>query len=230
MRVGIMGAPGSGKTTAALTFPKPIVLSYDSKEPEGTTIVPFFDKEFETSLTRDMPNNYKGVRGALLKWLRTEARRAESGTTFILDSWTHLFNALDIWHEAMAPVLFMTKSREIDAYAAHRDRLLFAQEIFREIKSLPYTFVITFHEQIDRDSDGRPTGFLKPLMKGQFADQAASHLSIFVRQVIIQGPRYVWDVGASPIFHSILPVNFKRVELIENRYIPASYQELVKRL
>lgn len=230
MRVGIMGFPGSGKTTAALTFPNPIVLSYDSKEPKGCDIIPFYNSEFEKEMSNGLPLRYSGVRGALLKWLHEEAPKAPQGTTFILDSWTHMMNALDIWHNKMANILFASKrTKEVDTFEIHADRLLFAQEVMKEIKSLPYTFVITFHEQVERDENGRPTGMLKPLMKGQFSDQIASYMSVFIRQTIYNGT-YVWEVVSTGNFHSILPPEFKKVDLINGKYIPANYNELIKRL
>ena len=33
IRMGLIGAPGTGKTTFALTFPNPLVIDYDGKLP-----------------------------------------------------------------------------------------------------------------------------------------------------------------------------------------------------
>lgn len=232
IRFGIIGAPGTGKTTFALTFPNPLVLDYDGKLPPGTISVPFSNQQWlraQTTWKRPSQVNFAD-RDALNYWLRIEGPKLPPDTTVILDSWTSVMNRLDMWHDAVKHQLFYSeKKKEVDGFAVHADRISFAVEVFNLFKALPCNFVVTMHEQIERNDEGLPTGNIKPLMKGQFADQMAAHLTGFFRMGfdLAKFPEtkgYCVKVKADRVWKPITPPGFNCAD----EFIHASYQHFVK--
>ena len=231
IRLGVIGAPGTGKTTFAMTFPNVLVLDFDGKLPPGTRAVPFYNQKWlkeQKSWMRPSSVNFAD-RDALAYFLRNEAPRLSPDTTLVVDSWTSIMNRLDMWHEAVKHTLFYSeKKKEVDGFAVHADRITFAVEIFNLFKNLPCNLIITMHEQIERNEDGLPTGSIKPLMKGQFADQMAAHLTGFFRMAFDPGCKetngYCLKVKADRVWRPITPPGF----VCPTELLPASYNHFVK--
>jgi len=226
IRLGLIGKPGAGKTTAALTFPNPLVLDRDKKLPPGAAVksIPFYNTAFS--------KKFGGDREALVNFLTKEApSKIPPNMTMIIDSWTMFMNCFDLWADSVSTSMFWSaKKNEVDGFAIHADRINYAVEIMTALKQLPHNFIINFHEQIEREKTGpnagKPSGNIKPLMKGQFADQAAAHMTDFFRQVIIRDKStsklsYIWEVLPSDEFFPI--TSFKSPD----RYIPATYEALM---
>jgi len=88
------GIPFSGKTTAALSFPNPLVLNLDRKIPrEGVPSVPFHDDAFvESVIKRVNPMHPVNRRDAFTLWLQANMARLKP-YTIIVDSITALETA-----------------------------------------------------------------------------------------------------------------------------------------
>lgn len=90
----IAGAPFAGKTTAALSFPNPLVLNLDRKVPKaGVPTVPFHDDAFVESIVRRAnPMHPVNRRDAFSLWLQANIGRLKD-YTIVLDSITALETA-----------------------------------------------------------------------------------------------------------------------------------------
>ena len=218
IRLGIIGAPGTGKTTGALTFPDPIVLDFDNKCPPGVRSIPFYKPDVLKHWLKSKSSIDYGPRNGLIDFLKTEATTYPKGTTIILDSWTSIMNTLDLWQDANKSFIYWSdKKKEVDGFALHADRLAMAVEIVLAIKPLACNVIICIHEQIERDDKGNALSTIKPLMKGQFADQMAAHLTGFFRALhkesFPENNGYYWKVKADSIFRPITPPGFHVPEL-----------------
>lgn len=229
IRMGLIGAPGTGKTTFALTFPNPLVIDYDGKLPPGTRSIPFCNRTWlrgQSKWRRESSVNFAD-RDALIYFLREEAPKLPPDTTLILDSWTSVMNRLDMWQDAVkTQVYWSEKKKEVDGFAIHGDRISMAVEIFNLFKGLNCNFIVTMHEQVERTDDGLLTGGIKPLMKGQFADQMAAHLTAFFRmgfdKTFTDTNGYCVKVKADKIWRPITPPGFKVPANVDG--IHASYK------
>lgn len=214
IRLGLIGAPGTGKTTAARTFPNPIWLDEDNKCPPDVQSIPLYDPAVARKFVKLRSAIDYGPRQGLIDFLKHEGPKFPSDVTLIHDSWTSTMNKLDTWQAANASQLYWsTKKNEVDGFALHGDRLAMAVEITNAYKSLKCNIIVCIHEQIERDKDGNPLSSIKPLMKGQFADQMAAHLTSFFRQCHSDkwptNKGYYWRVKADSIFKPITPHGFK---------------------
>ena len=218
VRMGLIGTPGTGKTTAALTFPNPIVLDFDRICPPGALSIPFYDRDTRRKWLKAKSAIDYGPRDGLIDFLKYEAPKFGPETTLIVDSWTSFMNMFDTWQEANKESIYWSvKKNEVDGRALHGDRLTLAVEFATAIKELRCNIIVTMHEIIERDKDGNPLSSIKPIMKGQFADQMALHLTAFFRQ--LQSPKwagnsgYYWKVKPDDVFKPKTPHGFKVPEL-----------------
>ena len=190
IRLGLQGAPNAGKTTAALTFPGIVVADFDNKLSETNafyagkklneiTIIPFYNAEFVDKLKpRGHPAYAPNKRDAFKFWLSTEAPKLQADQTLFIDSWTMLQAAFD-QQQGYEPAV--TRKGEIDKFVFWDKKLEFSKDVCERLKTLNCHVVVTFHETIERDDEGKPTGKMKPVMQGQFADQIAGHFNNWFR-------------------------------------------------
>jgi len=145
----------------------------------------------------------------------------------IIDSWTFFINRFNQWAKDVAPgyAPYLTKKDEVDGFAIHDDRIALGIDIMDAAKSIPCNLIINMHEQAERDSEGKLNGKIKPLMKGQFADQMPAHLTGFFRQVhrpeITENKGYCWQVLPDKSFNPITPPGF---DSKGKMFIPATYE------
>lgn len=212
---GIQGAPNSGKTHAALSFPNPIVFDFDKKLPPGIPCVPFWKPEFIDTLAKRRHPALPNRRDALIKYLNEMAPKLPTNFTIIIDSWTRVQDAFDQTAH-LAPIEYMTKGNDpsVDGFKIFRHKMDWSTQVIMALMSLPHTVVITFHEQVDRDEDGMPNGKTKPLMTGQFADKLAGYCSTMVRQDCTRDPKtgvpkWSWQVGQDRKFNPVVHPGYK---------------------
>lgn len=200
IRLGLLGAPGEGKTWSALTFPDPIVLNLDNKlggyqaaNPDSTVRVVNFTEELCVKILGcsnmgfNKPNNplYPlNVRDAVKKWLTMFGSGLTENETLVLDSWSTLQNRFDSQTQLPHEIAY-SKSGEEDKFYFWRMKQKYSGEITELLKTLKCNVVVTFHEVMDYDDDNRPTGKLKPLMQGGFAPQLAGQFTDFYRQICV---------------------------------------------
>ncbi len=231
-RVGIQGAPNTGKTWSALSFPNPLVINYDNKlgaHTHRTDVkqLPFYDPNFITDVLKKVGKPPPRA-GALVSWLRDEGHKLETDQTLIIDSWTMLVNAYHIELDANYP---RDKKGEKDTYAYWRMVKQFASTICEYLKGLSCNVVVLCHETIERNDDGKPTGKNKLLMTGSFSDELAGHFTDWFRAVvdptkdrpnnISPDVRYFWQTKGDATFDGGCSVPGI------DKLIPAHYNSLV---
>lgn len=224
---GFQGAPNSGKTTAALKFPNPLVLDFDKKLPPGVPSVDFWNPEVVQRITpcSIRPNR----RDALKKWLSEARTMLDPSTTVILDSYTTLMVDWDLHAEA-DPSPYLNKKGEVDGFEVHRQKLLYNNTIIERLSALPCRVIVTFHEQVERDEKGNATGKFRPLVSGQFGDQVAGRFSNFFRCNCVEDKDgkliYTWQIRSTNLFNAVRSPEYKFPE--DLKIIPAEYTELCK--
>ena len=231
IRLGIIGAPGSGKTMSANTFPNPVFLDRDDKVPPGARRIPFWKQATEDRFVDPQITSRKGPRWSLINFFKFYCKDFSPDTTLIIDSWTFFINRFNQWAQAVAPTYapYQTKKDEVDPWAIHDDRIALGIDIMDAAKTIPCNLIITMHEQAERDKESRLTGKVKPLMKGQFADQMPAHLTAFFRmhhkEDFKSNSGYCWQVLADKSFNPITPPTFNSKG---QAFIPATYESFKK--
>lgn len=170
-RLAIIGPPGSGKTTSLLTFPNLIIFDRDHKAPAGTTTIPAWNPDWADSLVKRTVKDVPNFRDAIKKWLRENHDKFEPEQTFALDSWTFIQDACDLQTHLEDDFMPANpKTGQKDGYWFWGQKLRYSKELCDFLKSMKCNVVVTFHETIDRDEQGRPNGKLRPMQDGSYKD------------------------------------------------------------
>lgn len=194
IRLGLQGAPFSGKTTASLTFPNPIILSFDRKvsahrHREDVILVPFHDVQFVgkyASWAQVEPVNRKD---ALLAWLRKEGVKIGPTQTLIIDGITAVEESFHSWFGHHESSLAVTKKGEIDSFVRWNMLKNYFEEIHLCCKSVPSNVIFICHETPLYDKDGKWSGKFRPLLAGQSGDKFGGNLTDFFRSHAIAKPK-----------------------------------------
>lgn len=201
-RVAIQGWGGTGKTTAALTFPNPVVLDFDnSVDPVNATcagrkleeiyVVPFYQQAFIDTIKRG-----SNRRDVFKSWLEQNVHKFETNQTLVLDSWTALQDEFD---KAWIPV--MTKRGELDEFAFWEAKQDYAREILTLLRQAVCNSVVIFHEVMETDDKGRATGKATPLMQGKFVNKLSGYFTDWVRAIAVDRsskPEFIKSLDLTP--------------------------------
>lgn len=194
IRFGIQGPPFSGKTTAALTFPNPIILSFDRKTNAhiaraDVINVPFYDPLYvDTIVKRDgiqCPCNRKD---ALLVWLDKHGSKLSNLQTLIIDGNTGIDEAYQDWWK-QNPQLGYTQGGQVNKFKEFTLKNEFFADIHVALKALKCHVVYICHETPERDKSGELTGKVRPLLSGQAGDKLASNMTDFLRAIVVSKPK-----------------------------------------
>lgn len=221
IRLGLQAAPNTGKTTSALTAPGVVVADFDNKLSASNalnagkkladiTIIPFYNAEFVDKLVpRGHPSLSPNKRDAFKKWLSVEAPKLQEDQTLLVDSWTMLQAAFDT-QQGYEPAL-NSRGGE-DKFVFWAKKVEYAKDVMERIKTLNCNVIVTFHETVERDDEGKVTGKTKPIMQGQFADQIAGHFTDYFRchavaklkdpanpRSEVIGTEYLWQTSSDNI-------------------------------
>ena len=217
--IGIQGEPNSGKTTAAIGWPSPIVMNFDKKLRSGVPEIPFWDNGWIHSRNNTKPPLYADRKSAILKWLRCEeVIKLPPTCTLIVDSFTMIDNA---WTEFVAnnKHAFYTKgdNPEYNGRAMFYAKQDYMVELFALFKSVPCPVIVLFHETAARDNKGNLNNKFRPLVSGgSFKDQLEGNLGMMLRMESRKG-RYYLQVKTNENFDAMLPDCYK---------IPADVKEI----
>lgn len=178
-RVGLIGVGGSGKTSMALTFPNPLVGDADRKCPDGTLTIPFGDPSWVNRTTGESNPAVPNIHEAVLRWILANIQKLSEHQTFILDSITIIDGNIDAWVESQ--IAAGRKPFANNKFAKWDHKLKYYHNLFEALKRAPCNVVVTFHEAPEYNSEGDPTGALKPICTGGFKDRFNNYLTVFLR-------------------------------------------------
>jgi hypothetical protein len=192
--VGLQGAPGTGKSTSALTFPNPMVLAAEN----GLTVfagvsdaiaIPFYDNDwvcsyaggiFKPKQQGALPNR----RDAIAHWLQNEGMKLEADQTCVVDSWTELQSCFDA-QQVLEPKI--TKQGGLDEYDFWEKKIDYSEKIMSLLHSLKCHVVVCFHEHAVRDpNSGVLLDKIAPLMQGKFVAKLKKYFPDYFRCVVEQ--------------------------------------------
>lgn len=193
IRSVFQGPAFSGKTTAALTFPNPVALSYDRKvtahqHRKDVIVVPFFDPEFVDKIhprsgTKNPPNR----KDALITWLNTEGMKLSKEQTLIADNCSEIEKAYHTWFDVNKH-LAVTKSGEKNEFIEWRLKNDYFDELHTLFKALKCNVIFIAHEAPDRDKKGELNGKFRPILTGQSGDKLGSNFTDYFRAFVITKP------------------------------------------
>lgn len=195
IRVCIQGAPFSGKTTAALTFPNPAILSLDRKtnahcDRADVIDIPFYDPAFVDSVFKRpglqcSPNR----KDALIKWLETEGLKLTAVQTLILDGSTGIEEAYHTWFEEVGKATAITGQGKINDFIEWRLKNSYFGDLHTALKALKCHVIYICHETPDRDSKGELNGKIRPLLSGQSGDKLGGNMTDMFRAITVTKPQ-----------------------------------------
>jgi hypothetical protein len=183
IRLGIQGPPFAGKTTAALSFPNPVILSFDKKlnnftDRKDIITIPFWNDSFIESIIPkvgiEAPVNRKD---AILKWIYTEGSKLTTIQTLIIDGSSFIEEAYHSWYRFNEDELSIARN----GYVEWNLKKSFFEELFNAFKTISCNLVYITHEVQDRDDKGRLNGKLRPLLAGQAGDKMAGNFTDWFR-------------------------------------------------
>lgn len=186
LRIGLQGYPKTGKTWAATTFPNPVFISFDrglvSHIGRSDIIeIPFYDLTYVSSLRRKgMANLVLDRKEALIVFLEQEGPKFSSSQTLVLDASTGIQSCYHQWWENNK-LEYATTGGQIDARKEWRLKLNYFTEIVMLLKSFKCNVIYITHEAPDEDDKGNLTGFVRPLLSGQFRNELQSHFTDWFR-------------------------------------------------
>lgn len=206
--IGIQGEPNTGKTTAAVSWPNPLLLDFDKKCPPGVSTIPFWDASWIHSYMKTKAPLFANRKQALIQWLREAGPGLPPDITLIVDSYTaveHSYGEYVSNNRAQ----FTTSSGEYNQRAMYLDKFNYNVELFALLKSAPCPVVITFHEQIARNEKGQPTGKYRTVVSsGQFKDVLEGCVGMLIRTLNEKG-RYILQVRSNDVFDAMIPPGYK---------------------
>lgn len=206
--IGIQGEPNAGKTTAATSWPNPLVLNFDKKLRPGILEVPFWNQAWVNEYMRLKPPLTASRSECLIKWLRAEGPKLPADITLVLDSFTMVEAS---WTEYVNNNrhVFYTKGGGNTA-PEYNQRAMFAAkqdyfiELFALLKSTSCPVVVTFHETIARNDKGQPTGKFRTLVSGgAFKDQLEGNLGMLIRLEQVKARRILY-VRSTDVFDAMI--------------------------
>lgn len=228
--IGIQGEPNTGKTTAAISWPNPLVLDLEKKLLLGIPCVELWDETTLREISGIKPPLPVSQKDVIITWLRAAGPKLPPETTLIVDSYTAVDNAWMLFVKAN-PQIFWNKDKEFNGREMFKQKLDFNLELFALLKSLPCTCVITFHETAERNEKGGLTGKYRTLVNGGgFKDQLEGHLGMLIRTTNKNG-KYILQVRSNHLFDAMISPDYKFPDGLTEIEIPpgsTAYAELSK--
>lgn len=184
-RVGIQGAPKTGKTFSALTFPNPIVANLDRglKAYVGRSDIieiPFWNPTFCDKIhPRNGLLTPPNRKDALITWMRNEGVKLTVDQTFVLDGITEVELAHDLQY-SLAPRTSPSTGK-VNQYGLYDSKNEYFSELFECLKAMKCNVIVLGHETEDRGDSGELNSLVRPMVNGQFKDKIAGKCTDWFR-------------------------------------------------
>lgn len=227
----IYGAPVTGKTSGARTFPNPILVDFDNNLPPGTeNVIPMWQDAFvdtvKPRINREWPANR---RDALMLILKDLANMVPAGHTIIIDSLTRI----ESWYNAQEAVEPppLSKENKPDKFEMFRRRLLYFDTLFTCLVGCAANVVFVCHQQQERDDKGNQIGQLKPALIGQIGDKMPGYFPTVLQS--IRRPVAGTTTGEVEFVWRIRPGNWEPARTpkpAKQDFIPQDYKTLLNYL
>jgi hypothetical protein len=228
--LGIQGPPGCGKTTAALTFPNPVVINWDRGlrghvDRKDVIQFPMYDKSFITDKLGIKPagsHKLPNITKAIECLLHDHCSKLEKDQTLVWDTWSSHQDAFDAWN---TEVPYYTDKGKIDEYEAWDVKLKHARKVHDLFRSLPCNVLVLFHISQMRDKEsGRLLDKEQPLMTGKFTAELKKNYPFFFKMFVREGSdkqtEWVWQTKSDNTFDAkcCTPVGDKIPNIIPAKY------------
>lgn len=235
--IGLQGAPGTGKTTSAMTFPNPVVINWDRGlrafiGRKDIIQFPMYSTEFIVEKLGIKPANGHKLPSipAACKKLLEDCTKLTAEQTLVWDSWTTHQDIYDIWNWE---VPYYTKDGKVDEFRPWQEKQDHSGEVIKLLKELKCNVVVIYHTMQVRDKN---TGVLldkeQPLMQGGFTPKIKKNFPFFFRQSIEEDKiskerSFLWQTKSDGKFDAkcCVPQDSKIPQ-----FIPANYESLMKYL
>ncbi len=194
VRIGFQAPPFEGKTYAALTWPNPVIASFDGKvtahlHRNDVPILPFYNPGYVDSLVRRESSAFKPNRkDALTKFLDTEGQKLSHEQTLILDGCGGIETAFHEWYKDREDALARTKKGDIDKFVQWNLKKDYFDELWNAVRSLKCDVIFICWEQVDRSEDGSLNGKIKPILTGQAGDRLGGNFTDWFAVMAISKP------------------------------------------
>lgn len=223
LRIGIQGLPKTAKTYSALTFPHPVVLSYDrgliAHVGRDIIEVPMYDNAWVDSVSKRVAPMYINLRdetpkqkdrpfdrkGALLKFLYGDATKLTKEQTLIIDGGTGVQSAFHTGYWADPSI---DKNGAIKPYEEYKQKINYFTEMALCFKALACNVIYICHESQDRNDKGDLNGRIRPLLSGAFQDELQSHFTDWFRAHVVEKPEKIKE-GDFKTKYSLTDIHFK---------------------
>lgn len=228
MRVAICGLPGSGKTTAALTFPNPILVDLDHKATKGVRVIPFWDDDYLIKVAKvitPIPGKRLQRAIAIDNWLTRELPKFGPDQTVIIDSMTQMTR---YWDNQIEDSPIYSKTGERDTRTEYRAMLSWGNRVITAITTAECRVVVVFHVIRDRNEKGELNGKYRPVATGQFGETILGSFTHALFSECREKPgkpaEYLWQVKGNNAFDS--QGTYNDSSLIDGRYVPATFASI----
>lgn len=244
LRIALQGAPHTGKTYSAMSFPSPIVAyDFDGKMGAHLERTDVFDLALHNNaFCEKVAAKYKITdwisKGVVKRWkifekmIEEDLPKYQAGQTILIDSWTMLMNNFHNWYDLHPPISQEGKKDPREFWGV---KLKYGTNILEKFKTCPANLIVTFHESREEDAEGKPTGRYNPLMSGQLKEQLGQHFTDWYRQTAenkkddkgnpTKDIEYMWQIKPNSVCKACCSVK----HLIESgvAQVPATYKSLV---
>ena len=241
--IALIGAPGSGKTTSCLSFPNRLWYDFEHKLPLNEVSIPLWDPTWVDKIARrTSPSWPPNRRDAFIKHFRENHTKFTEEQTVIIDNWTFMQNAFD-----QQTQLEEDQAEKPNPFSFWKRKVSYSTTVVEMLKACKCRIVVTFHETIERDSEGDATGKLRPVMDGSFKDQLLGHFTDVWRmlcnpyerdkngRIIIKDgkkaiiPGWYWQIKGDDLVNTNTnPILGDIINKLNVSMVPASYIEIQK--
>lgn len=232
-RLLLQGASGSGKTTAALTFPNLLIADFDHKlgdhrHRSDVSVLPFYSKIFLDELNKaDSLGCNSMVAGQLNSalmfnaWIKKHGSTLPEDLTLLLDSGTMLVSYLDVVLEATDKKNADGESK--NGHAVWRSKKIFIEELMTHLKKLKCRIVWIAHEAMIQDNEGDLTGKMGPLISGSAKNNFPGNFTHRFRQTAEENKttkqmEYWWQLKPNRFCDCFCPLNKDKGEKVKANY------------
>lgn len=191
IRLAIQGTYGTGKSTAALTFPNPAVLDFDRglinhTHRKDVVVLPFYDGAFCDKIRkRASPNHIPDRKNSFIDFMRGEALKFTQDQTLITDS----YRQVEIgFHCQYNYEKIPGTNGKYSGFEEWTQKIHYFQEIGTYSKDLKCNYIAIIPEIVDRNDEGKIAG-IKPAVSGQSGDTLGHDFTDYYRALTIAKPK-----------------------------------------